>query len=66
MKHVFKQGGDWKTASGSEYTVKAVNDWDVDDHLDDGWYLSLEDALAIIVEAKPKTRKKAVTNDSTD
>ncbi len=53
MKHVFKPGGAWKTKGGQEYTIKAVNDWQVSEFLNDGWFTSLDDALAI--EVTPET-----------
>ena len=49
MKHVFKPGGAWKAKGGQEYTIKAVNDWQVSEFLNDGWFTSLNDALAIEV-----------------
>lgn len=42
MINVFKYGGDWKSLKGFEYTVKAINESNKSDHLEDGWVLSLE------------------------
>lgn len=61
MKHVFKQGGDWKSKGGIEYTVKAVNDGEYHEYLNGGWYASLEDALAI--EHDDEDEKQALIDE---
>lgn len=53
MKHVYKQGGDWKTKNGDSYTVKCVNDSSINSYLNDGWVLNLDDAFAIDAEYRP-------------
>lgn len=53
MLHAYKKGGAWKSKAGQEYTVKTVNDFDVNEFLNDGWSLSLDDALAIEAEYSP-------------
>lgn len=45
MKHVFKFGGPWKRGD-IDYTIKAVDESCIDDHLDDGWFLTLDAAIA--------------------
>lgn len=47
MIHVFKKEGAWKTKNGSSYTVKHINESLKSDYIDDGWFLNLDDALAI-------------------
>lgn len=60
MINVFKPGGNWKTNSGFEYTVKPVNNRDKDKYLSDGWFTSLEDADCIEMEPeKPKKKTKS-------
>lgn len=47
MKHVYKKGGERKTKDGQSYTIEAVSTEKFEGFLADGWYASLEDALAI-------------------
>lgn len=47
MIHVFKKDGAWKAKNGSTYSIKHIQDSIKSDYLNDGWRLSLEDALAI-------------------
>ena len=55
MKHVFKLGGERKSLYGESYTIKCVND--TTEYLSDGWYNSLDEAIA----AKPKKATKKAT-----
>ena len=55
MKHVFKLGGERKSLCGESYTIKCVND--TAEYLADGWYNSLDEAIA----AKPKKAPKKAT-----
>jgi len=45
MKHVYKLGGIYKTKDGQSFDVKCVND--ASKYVGNGWFYSLEDALAI-------------------
>lgn len=53
MLHVYKQGGAWTSKDGESYTIKAVNSFDLDQYLNDGWTTNLEDAFSIKAEYKP-------------
>lgn len=53
MKHVYKQGGSWKTKDGKEYTIKCVNNHEVQSYLNDGWSLNKDDCFAIEAEYTP-------------
>lgn len=53
MIHVYKSGGKWKTKGGQDYTIKAISLSQKNKHIDDGWFLSLEDALAIESTSDP-------------
>lgn len=53
MKHVYKQGGAWKTKDGKGYTAKCINDSDLNTYLNDGWVKNLDDAFAIEAEYTP-------------
>lgn len=55
MIHVFKQGGNWKDKNGDSYTIKAIHESKRSAFLDDGWFLSLEDAMAIELVAIPES-----------
>ena len=57
MIHVYKYGGDWKTAEGKEYTVKAICQTEKSDYLSKGWEGSLE-------EVKKPPVKKVAKNDN--
>lgn len=50
MKHLYKQGGDWKTDDWVAYTIKAFNNIEEAEAIDNGWHKSLDDALAIEAE----------------
>lgn len=45
MIHVFKAGGE-HTSNGKAFTLKCINDKYLDEHLAEGWFSSLEKALA--------------------
>lgn len=45
MIHVFKSGGE-HISNGKAFTLKCINDKYLDDHLADGWFTTLEKALA--------------------
>ena len=44
MIHVYKAGGAWKAADGTEYTVKAVQS--ADEFIKQGWKLTLAEVAA--------------------
>lgn len=54
MNHVFKLGGAWKAKDGTAYTIKAVQHHEVNEYLNDGWYISLADAMAIVPNDAPE------------
>ena len=60
MKHVYKAGGDRKTSSGIEYTIKCVNDPST--YIAEGWLLSKDDLKPV----KPKSIKKKVSKNNAD
>jgi len=55
MINAFKAGGDWKTLSGADYSIKVVNKLS---DAGEGWFKSLEEALAAKPKAKPKAKAK--------
>lgn len=60
MLNVFKSGGDWKSLCGKKYTVKTINEDDVDQYLSTKkWFKTLELAL----ESKKTTDEKKVDKD---
>lgn len=61
MKHVYKDGGPYKTEDGKEYSIKAINDCDRAAHLSDGWVATLDEIKKPKKKAAPK---KAVANDN--
>ena len=64
MKHLYKSGGDWKTKSGASYTVKAFNKREVNEAINNGWCLSLDDATAIeAVFTEDKTAEKSLREE---
>ena len=52
MINVYKAGGDWKTEDGHSYTVKTVNNREIESFLADGWCRDLEDTKALTAEFK--------------
>jgi hypothetical protein len=58
MIHVFKVGGGYKSPDFGDYSVECINDSQTGDYLDDGWFLSLEDAFAIEAKPEPKAIRK--------
>lgn len=62
MKHVFKLGGSRKSACGTDYTIKVVNNDEFYELINDGWFASLEDAMSIQSTCeevkKPRAKKQ--------
>ena len=50
MKHVFKFGGERETVSGTPYSIEAINDDRVNEYLNNGWHLNIEDIECIEAE----------------
>ena len=46
MIHLYKAGGDWSTADGKKYTIKAFHQNEVKQLMADGWYRSLNECFS--------------------
>jgi hypothetical protein len=60
MIHVFKIGGDWKNKDGIEYDVKPVNSLS---EAKEGYFASLELAIAAMPKPKKKSKAKVVSDE---
>lgn len=56
MIHVYKFGGAWATVSGIGYTIKPINEADLQAHLKSGWKATLEEVKL--------PRKKVIKDDN--
>ncbi len=62
--HMFKMGGIWETKGGIAYTVKAFNRSDRKKMIGNGWFDSLEDAMALPAEVVEVKEVKQITTSA--
>lgn len=46
MIHLYKAGGEWATADGKKYTIKAFSHADAKTKLSDGWFRTLNECFS--------------------
>lgn len=50
MIHVFKKGGE-RGVPPNNYSIECINEDAADEYIADGWYLSLDEALAVTAQS---------------